>query len=62
MEIKHMHRNELERHHRLDARAHHSGCHEGQVTLAGVAFARFLLSMDAHARFELTPTTKRKTF
>jgi hypothetical protein len=57
-----MHRNELERHQRLDARAHHSGCHDAQAMLAGVAFARFLLSMDVHARFELTPATQRKTF
>ena len=38
-----------------------SGYREGQVTPAGVAFARFLMSMAVHGPFELTPTTKIKT-
>ena len=37
-----------------------SGYREGQVTPAGVAFARFLMSMGVHGPFELKPTTKLK--
>jgi murein DD-endopeptidase MepM/ murein hydrolase activator NlpD len=37
-----------------------SGYREGQVTPAGVDFARFLISMGVHGPFELKPTTKLK--
>jgi murein DD-endopeptidase MepM/ murein hydrolase activator NlpD len=38
-----------------------SGYREGQITPAGVAFARFLMPMGVHGPFELTATTRRKT-
>jgi hypothetical protein len=38
-----------------------SGYREGQVTPAGVAFARMLTSMGVKGPFELTATTKRKS-
>jgi hypothetical protein len=34
-----------------------TGYTEGQVTKAGVSFARFLMSLGVQAQFELTPTT-----
>jgi hypothetical protein len=37
-----------------------SGYREGQVTPAGVDFARFLISIGVHGPFELKPTTRLK--
>ena len=38
-----------------------TGYHEGQVTPAGISFARFLISTGVQGTFELRPPPKRKT-